>query len=321
MQAEDVHQLGYGDCKGLTNYTKALLSAIGVESYYTVVYGDRDIRSMDANFSSLEGNHVILSIPNNDDYVWLECTSQDAPFGYNANFTDNRDVLIIKPEGGEIVHTTEYKTLDNTQITKAELNLDNQGDLITSLNITYKGSQYDNHTHLESKPIKDQELFYKKNYSHINNLQVVSHKFKNDKDSIVFKEYLNLKAPKYALKAGDRLLLTPNVFNQKTYVPPKYDERKLPFEIDRGYTDIDEYIFTISDAYNIERLYAPIEISNKFGSYTVVLEKIEPTTLSYKRSLIINKGKYSKQDYEAFRQFNLEIVTNDRVRIALKQKQ
>ena len=56
-----------------------------------------------------------------DNYVFLECTSQDDPFGYQANFTDDRDVLVIKPEGGEIIRTKNYENKDNSQIVKATI--------------------------------------------------------------------------------------------------------------------------------------------------------------------------------------------------------
>jgi hypothetical protein len=45
MDASDVDRLGYGDCKGLTNYTKVLRQ---VPSYNTILYGDsykKDIES------------------------------------------------------------------------------------------------------------------------------------------------------------------------------------------------------------------------------------------------------------------------------------
>ncbi len=108
MLASDVDRLGYGDCKALSNYTRALLEVVGVPSYYTELYGDRDIRDIEADFFSIQGNHVILCVPHKDESIFLECTSQDDPFGFQANFTDDRDVVVMKPEGGEIIHTKKY---------------------------------------------------------------------------------------------------------------------------------------------------------------------------------------------------------------------
>ncbi|NJN49909.1 MAG: DUF3857 domain-containing protein [Polaribacter sp.] len=125
IAANEVDKLGYGDCKGLTNYTKALLDVVGVTSYYTHVEADSyDQISFETDFSSLEqGNHVILNIPNNGNDIWLECTSQTSPFGYIGGFTDDRKVLVITPEGGILKQTTAYKNEQNVQDLKAEIQL------------------------------------------------------------------------------------------------------------------------------------------------------------------------------------------------------
>ena len=62
IAANQVDKVGYGDFKGLTNYTKALLAAVGITSYYTLVYAKQK-RNIDKDFETFQGNHAILNIP------------------------------------------------------------------------------------------------------------------------------------------------------------------------------------------------------------------------------------------------------------------
>lgn len=196
MLAEDVDRLGYGDCKGLSNYTKALLDYVGVTSYYTVVYGDSDLLNIDSDFSSLQGNHAILSIPNEDEYITLECTSQTSPFGYIANFTDDRDVLIVTPEGGKIIHTKSYSSKENKQTTIATVNIDQTGSFEAKVNIKTQGTQYKRYERLETQTEKENILHYKNYFDNIKNLKVDNFSLKNDKELVVFEEDLKLSASK-----------------------------------------------------------------------------------------------------------------------------
>ncbi|QXP61214.1 DUF3857 domain-containing protein [Olleya sp. HaHaR_3_96] len=317
MLASDVDRLGYGDCKGLSNYTKALLDEVGVTSYYTIVYGGEDVRSIDQSFSSLQGNHAILSIPYNDSYITLECTNQSAPFGYNANFTDDRDVLIVTPLGGEIVHTKVYSTNENSQIINSNIILDSLGGFKAALNIISKGTQYDKYRRIEAQTEKENRLYYKDHFSDINNLQVNSMIFNNDKDNIVFREDLDLQVDKYVTKAGERWLMQPNFFNKFKTAPPRYKNRKLPFEIDRGFIDEDQYQITLPDNVKIEALQDDVVIKNKFGEYHYSIKQIDDKNLVFKRKIIINKGQFLKEDYSAFRKFKLAIVKHDKSKIVL----
>ncbi|WP_241480633.1 DUF3857 domain-containing protein [Psychroserpens mesophilus] len=318
MLASDVNRLGYGDCKGLTNYTKAMLDELGVESYYTVIYGGRDIRDIDESFSSVQGNHVILCIPNASDYVWLECTSQTVPFAYNANFTDDRDALIITPEGGKIVHTKVYKTEDNLLDTKAIINVDDSGNITAEVVSKSYGTQYGQHDGKENLSVKDQILAYKDYWSHINGLDVSEMNYVNDKDSIVFTETVKVSAERYAAKAGNRLLLQPNLFNRLDSAPTRYDERTLPFEVDRGFVDTDSYEIKLPNTLQIEALMNPVSIENKFGTYKASITQISEDTLLYQREFTMNKGNYTKEEYEAFRAFWLDVVKYDKSKIVLK---
>ena len=320
MLASDVDRLGYGDCKGLTNYTKALLDEIGVESYYTVIYGDRELRDIDDSFSSIQGNHVILCLPNESDYIWLECTSQTSPFGYNANFTDDRDALIITPEGGKIVHTKIYNTEDNILQTQAIIQLEDTGNFEATVAIKSFGTQYGYHEGIQRQIKKDQELYYKNEWSHINALNINAMEFNDDKDSIVFNEKITVNSERYASKAGNRLLLQPNFFNRIQNAPARYDNRLLPFELERGFVDIDSYEIILPDTLEVETLMNEVNISNKFGEYSASIVQNENNKLVYTRKFLLHKGFYEKEDYEAFRAFWLDVVKNDKSKIVLKYK-
>ncbi len=66
FNASEVDKLGYGDCKALTNYTMSLLQAVGIKSNYTVVYSSSSQRSIENEFASMQGDHVILNIPSDN---------------------------------------------------------------------------------------------------------------------------------------------------------------------------------------------------------------------------------------------------------------
>jgi len=317
MLANDVDRLGYADCKGLTNYTKALLEAVDVPSYYTVVYGGSGIRNIDNEFSSIEGNHVILCIPNADENTFLECTSQTNPFGFTAGFTDDRDVLLVKPEGGEIVHTKIYGADDSVQETAATVVMDGLGSINADVNITTTGFQYNIHDGIENKTERDQQLHYKEYWDYINNITIDMINISNDKNDIVYKENVKLSSGNYASKSGTRLIFQPNMFNKVTTIPTRYTERKLEFKIDRSFKDIDEYIIELPEGFKVEAMTDSKEVKTQFGRYSYHIEKLETNKLKYKRTYILNKGNYKKEDYKAFRDFRKQIVKHDKTKVVL----
>ncbi|NNE30868.1 MAG: DUF3857 domain-containing protein [Winogradskyella sp.] len=317
MLANDVDRLGYGDCKGLTNYTKALLEAVDVPSYYTVVYGGSGIRSLDADFSSIQGNHVILCVPNEEERIFLECTSQTNPFGFTAGFTDDRDVLLVKPEGGEIVHTKIYEADDSVQNTIAKVVLDDNGGIDAEVSIETTGFQYNLHKGIENKTERDQQLHYKDYWDNINNISIDAIKIENDKDRVVYKESVELSCNNYASKAGNRLILQPNLFSKVSNLPPRYPSRNLDFKIDRAFKDVDEFIIEYPATLKVEAMSTGEELTTKFGSYQFKIEVLGGNKIKYTRTYMLNKGHYEKSDYEAFRTFSKKIVKNDKTKIVL----
>lgn len=320
ISAKEVDAVGYGDCKGLTNYTKALLDVVDVKSNYTVVFAS-DRRDIDEDFSSLQGNHVILNIPNKGDDIWLECTSQTIPFGFLGDFTDNRNVLVITPEGGVIKKTPTYKNEFNLQTSNATIKLDNKGNIVADVERISKGTQYDSNYTIENKSNEDLKKHYKSSiWSYNNNLEINSINLQNNKDEVIFTEKINVSIANFASKNNNEYLFRVNVFNRNNYIPQRYRNRKLPLKIERGYLDKDEYIIEIPSDYTLNLLPEEKEIRNKFGFYKVTLKQKDEKTLIYKKTLLIKAGIYPKEDYNLYRSFRKKIAKYENLRIALTKK-
>lgn len=322
MLASDVDNLGYGDCKALTNYTKTLMDAAGVESYYTAVYADSERTNIEKEVVSVQGNHVFLYIPSDEKDIWLECTSQDVPFGYQGTFTDDRDVLVISSNGGKIKHTGIYKEEDSYQKTDAACKITANGSLEANISIRSAGVQYKNHYLLNTKNKREITDYYKSDYwTYINNLTIKDYQFDNDKDAIVFTEKLNVAVTDYAKFTGNRIMFEVNVFNKSKQIPNRYRNRKMPIEVSRGFLDEDVFSFFLPDGYTIEAMPQNIKLKTKFGTYTATIEKLSDTEIKYSRSFLFRKGTYPKEDYNAFRNFLKDIAKYDNSKIVLIKSQ
>jgi hypothetical protein len=317
MPAKDVDRLGYGDCKALSNYTRALLKVVGIDAYYAIIYGDRNKRDIREDFVSMQGNHAVLAIPHNGQLVWLECTSQTAPFGFQGDFTDNRMALLVKPEKGEIVRTHVYNATGNSQLCKGAYSISEAGAIAGGIQIVSKGLQYDDKYYMEHESAEELDKAYKSRFSNINNLKLKKTGIVNNSDTQELTEDLTLEAEGYCNKSGNRILFAINAFNQTGSVPQRYRSRKLPFEIRTGFYDQDEITINLPAGFTMEAKPENILITEKFGEYKTEYTVVSPTQMIYKRSLIVNDGSYASSEYENYRLFREKIARNDNAKVVL----
>jgi hypothetical protein len=317
FEATEVHRVSYGDCKALVNYTQSLLKAVGINSLYCVVYGDSYKKSMDADFASMDqGNHIILCVPLKSDTTWLECTSQDSPFGYLGSFTDDRVVLACTEEGGKLLKTPALTTAASLLKRKAELNLDKDGNVNGKLHTDFSGSQYDNYRRIISKPSSEQLKLLKEEYD-IDNIDFNNLKLAQRKDSNpVTSESLDLTIQRYAPRTNDRIYMVLNAFN-KTNSIPEVRNRTLPVYVNRGFTDEDEIIYNLPEGYSIEAKPNDREIKSPFGSYAVKVT-MEGKKLIYNRKFVLNNGTYPADKYESFMRFFSDVSSSDNSKVIFK---
>ena len=317
MLASDVDRLGYGDCKALTNYTAALLKEVGVASYHTLIFGGEK-RSLNKSIASPQGNHMILYVPIANQDIWLECTSQKDPFAEIGSFTDDRDALVLSPEGGVIKHTKIYKTEDNLQTTKGNFTIDIDGNITADVAIESTGTQYnDNLLGNDGKNQKELDIIFKKYLSNINNIKFSKIEVFNNKEAFTFEEKLAFTATNYGVLNGSQLLIPINAFNNGSEAPARIRDRKLPFAISMNFLDVDEVKIALPTQLKIEYIPEQVALNTKFGTYSIEVTKIDDHTYLFKRKLKIVSGNYQKEDYEPYRNFRKEIAKHDNSKIIL----
>ncbi|MCM4157193.1 DUF3857 domain-containing protein [Gramella sp. AN32] len=304
--ASEVDRLGYGDCKGLTNYTKALLKSQGIESFYTIVHANDKI-DIDPHFTNFQGNHVILNIPRKDeDDIWLECTSQYAPFNYLGNFTDDRYVLRLKPEGGEIIRTKKYGVDENLQMLNGTIHLQEDGNYLAKMERITKGIEYGDTFHIERQTEKDQKSYFRNEWSNLQNIQFEKIEFENDRDNVVFTEQIDFTGSRLASKAGKRLLLSLNFVNNSSLILGKNDNRKYPVRMERGKTYKDHFEYVIPENYTIESIPESSEFNTEFGEFTFTVKEGDlegKKSIVVDRYLVINEGEWPPEKFDNFRTF------------------
>ena len=322
MLATDVAQKGYGDCKALSNFMKALLKEAGISSYLVLVNAGSHINSLDVDFPELNFNHVINCVPLSRDTVWIECTSQTATLGYQGSFTGNRKALMVLDNGGLIVNTTSYKANINKEVTKANISLDKIGDANAQFKSEFTGiskEKYDyllNEKNSESQKNMIQELIHIPSFN-LKKYDINEFKSKIPSISLCY----DVSIHKIGNKTGTLFFMKPNVLNKKCQIPEK-KQRTKSFYLNPNYfenEEIDSLKFTLPEGFNIEILPEPVVIKSKFGEY-YCNAVIENSVLLYIRKLITHGGKFPKNEYESWVNFCEVINKSDNALIAFKVK-
>ncbi len=260
-------------------------------------------KNIDPDFTKMQGNHVILNIPQKDTSdIWLECTSQESPFNYIGDFTDNRYVLRVQPEGGKLLKTRRYSEEENLETINCNLQLDENGGFVADFERNSYGIPYGDIYWIRKETEKDQKKYYRNEWGDIQNIDFNSIEFENNREEIVFREKLNFSGQGLASKAGDRLLVPLNFIQQGSISIEKNKDRKRPLLMKRGRTYKDEFVYRLPEGFVIEALPESQLVDSEFGGFTLLITSAE-NEIRVNRSLLIKEGEWPAEKYKDFREF------------------
>ncbi len=307
----------YGDCKALTYYMKGMLREVGINSYPALVSAGSNFKKIDEDFTESSFNHIILCVPQEDkEDIWLECTSSYNPSNYLGDFTENRKVLMLTPEGGKLISTPNRNHEDHRRITNANVIIANNGAAKAVIQSQYyEREQADiRYYHHEGTQL-DREQFLKKQLD-ISSFEIEKIDLKVYENEARADWNTNIILPKYYKKSGKRLFLYANLLNRISTIPSE-NNNDLPVERVFGYTHLDTIHYEIPAGYTLENIaHKDFLLETEFGKYEIKVI-VDKSKITYIRRLEMYQYSLPKEKHSELRNFYSTIVKIDKMKMVL----
>lgn len=317
--AKLVDEVGYGDCKALSNYMISILHAVGIKANYILIRAGEDESEINADFPSQQFNHVIVNVPLEKDTIWLECTGTFSPFGYLGTFTDNRYACMVNENGGAIVRTPIYPKDSNLFIHRASVQILPDGNAVAKQSMTYKSLYYDKVSRflIEDADQQKRWLFDNIKIPVFNITNFTSHQYGDRFPTAVITQIIDL--PGYATKTGERIFVPLKMMDREIGVPRKLNDRKSDIYIKREYIRTDTIRYILPDGYKVEFIPEEFKAESVFGTCCSKVIQ-DGTEILYIRRSENNRGTFPKTEYNNMIDYYRQIAKADKAQMVLVKK-
>ena len=296
--AAEVCRTGYGDCKALVNYARAMLGELGIESNYVVINTERENITRDFVNGS-QFNHAILQVPLDGDTLWVECTNPTLPLGYLHDGIAGHDALIVTAMGGKLCRLPSYAHSQNVLQNNVAISLANDGSATVGMQRECSGAKYEG-LHFFSKLTKVEQRDYLRSCLNMPNAEVTAISYNENREGVPSCAVTCLATvARYATKSGNRFFVPLNPLKGVSQLPAG-DDRRTDVVIKSGTVYVDNVEIVLPDGFMVESLLQPINISSSIASFEVDAVQ-EGNVVRISQKLSFNKGRYSKELYAELR--------------------
>ena len=313
--AASVAKSGFGDCKGLTNYMRAMLKEVGIASHYTTISTVN--RRLLKDFASVgQMNHVILEVPLAGDTLWLECTNPQLPMGYVHEDIAGHDAVEIGETGGRLVRLPVYA--DNLNRMHSTVRVLLQGDGSAQVSLTQKSEkqQYEHLTPLLTLDQKDRQKVLLR-MLRVPQAEISQMDISEEQEAINIQA--DVQSQKYANATGQRLFVPVCPLHQGYSAPVANGERQEDVYMSMGYLDEDDITLTIPDGYEIEAMPKSVVIDKPFGSFAFAVVP-NGGEIRIMNRLLMKSGTFDKSQYPELTAFIKTVAGAYGQKIVLKKQ-
>lgn len=301
VPAREVEKTGYGDCKGLANYLKAMYDCVGLDAFYTEIGSGNSTRIFWPDFpNEYCTNHVILMMPNQPDTLWIECTDPSLPFAYPGEENLDRYALVVLPGFGKIVKTPDFSGKRNFQVVGANSTVHADGEMHLDANYRIDGILMEDWLPLQKmKP--DEQLDWYRRKTEMPDL--ILNRFMPAESSRAvpdLKVVLDADCPAFLNSTGSTSLRIH--FLNRLDIPQLPKTRQSPLSFPQAIHYIDSLNLTLDSVFRIQFIPPDVVLQSPFGSYLSQCSH-QNNTLIITRKITFNKGLFPKEDYPELQKF------------------
>ena len=313
--AANVSKSGFGDCKGLSNYMRAMLKVVGIPSNYVTISTTN--RQLLKDFASVgQMNHVILQVPLQGDTLWLECTNPQLPMGYVHDDIAGHNAIEVSETGGRLVQLPVYADSANLMHSKIHIQLDSKGAADVLLLQDFHNWQYEHYIPLLKMDEKDR---HKTLQRMIRVPQAEIGRMDVREDGATITVDAEIKSQRYATTTGQRLFVPVCPIHNGYSTPPALPNRQENIYLEAGYLDKDEITLTIPEGYEIEAMPKDQTVEQSFGTFSFTVKR-DGSEVRIQNSLLMKSGTYDKSQYPQFIDFMKKISGIYSQKIVLKKQ-
>ncbi|MBR9921441.1 MAG: DUF3857 and transglutaminase domain-containing protein [Bacteroidetes bacterium] len=316
LSAEYVSEHKYGDCKALTNYMRAMLKEVGIESAPVVIYRGRDPASnFDALLPSLQFNHMLLYVP--EEELFLECTSGNYPAGFIGSDNENRKALLIEKSGGRLIDMPVSEASENQEIRKMRMEVEADGRALLDVESVYTGSRYQYYQWIKQELTEiDQEVQLRQGLF-LPAFELKGWSLEIEKEEPKATIRLQLDVERFVTVAGSRLFVQLCPLVDMDIVPAESTDRSRNALIREAWKASDEIMITLPEGYAIENMPKQEDrLETAFATYARTV-RVETGVIYVTRNLEVLQGEVPASEYDSWRQFFVDVVRKDREFVVL----
>lgn len=307
--ASYVVENGYGDCKALSVYYKAMLDAVGIKAYYTLVRAGSKVYTINKNLPCSQFNHAIIYVPLERDTFFIDCTSS-YPFNYTSSFIQNREALII--DGINSFFAEIPKSAADEVLTERKIIIDNTGSQDSKVTIDYscRGEEYEflrgisndlNRKNIENYILKH---FLPRNCE-LNSFEILDY----ERDDIMIHLEIDAASKSLFKSYGNDVFVEIFPFNIPDFEKPEC--RSFPVQFITPICNKDSLVYNISGYKNFSQELQNIELETEFGQYSRSVEA-QGDQIIVTKSFKIKAGVINPEKYSDFYTFINKVAENEK---------